>query len=91
MEYIIGLILALVGFGYYQYNKRNEAETNVKLAETKGKDSILVQDQLNVEKEISNIDEGIAKLNEQRKQQLADNKAMSLTDRAKAARDRFGK
>lgn len=91
MEYLIMLVVGALGFGFYQLKKRNEAEVNSKLAETKGKDSMLVRDQVKVQNEIKAIDTRLAEITEERKKQLAKADAMSLADRAKAAKNKFGK
>lgn len=91
MEYIVMVILALVGFGAYQLKKRNEAEVDAKLANTKGQDKQLEKDQINVQKEIKTIDAQIDALNKQRAEEAANRKNMSLAERAKAAKDKFGK
>lgn len=91
MEYLIALVVAALGFGFYQFKKRNEAEVDSKLAETKGKDAILANNQLNVKNEIKDIDTRLAEIIEERKKQLVEADSMSLADRAKAAKNKFGK
>lgn len=91
MEYLIMLVVGALGFGFYQLKMRNKAEVDSKLAETKGKDEMLARDQFNVKNEIKAIDTRLAEINEERKKQLAQADAMSLAERAKAAKDKFGK
>jgi predicted nuclease with TOPRIM domain len=91
MEYLILLVVGALGFGFYQLKKRNEAEVDSKLDETKGKDSILVRDQVKIQNEINSIDQRLQEITEERKKQLAEADTLSLADRAKAAKNRFGK
>jgi predicted nuclease with TOPRIM domain len=86
---IVALILGLLGFGFYQLNKRKDAEVNVKLAETKGKDIILERDQLNIEAEINKVDEKLKAITEERKRQLAETDDLTLEERASKANKRW--
>ena len=91
MEYLIVLILGALGFGFYQFKKRNEAEVEVKLAETKGKDIVLQTEQVKIQNEIKEIDNRLEEIKENRKEQLKKQDELTLAERAKAAKDRFGK
>lgn len=91
MEYLIILVAGALGFGFYQLKMRNKAEVDSKLAETKGKDSMLVRDQKLIEQQINGIDTRLQEITEERKKQLAEADSLSLAERAKKAKDRFGK
>ena len=86
---IILLILGLLGFGAYQMKKRKEAEVDSKLSETKGKDSILARDQLNIENEINKVDERLKEITEERKRQLQAEDNLSLEERADKANKKW--
>jgi predicted nuclease with TOPRIM domain len=88
MEIII-LILGLLGFGAYQFKKRQEAEVESKLSETKGKDSILVRDQVKIENEINKIDERLKEITEERKKQLQAEDSLTLEERADKANKKW--
>lgn len=75
---IIAGLLALLG---YQTMKRRDAEADSKLAETKGKDSILAEEQANVNKALSDLDAGIKKMQEDKAKQS--DESDSPDDRAK--------
>lgn len=82
MEYIIGLILALVGGLLFYKRKSEKAEIDSKLSETKGKDSILKENQADVEKAISDLDAGIEKMKAEREAQRIKDENMTLKERA---------
>ena len=82
MEYIIALILGLLGFGAYNYKKRKAAEVDAVQAETKGRDAELKVQQEDLEAAVADIDSGIQKLNEDR--QARKEAAKDLSDQERA-------
>jgi len=86
MEYIIGLILMLVGGVFFYKNKSEKAETDSKLAEIRGKDSQLSVNQKDVQDTIKSLDDGIAKLQAEREAKRQRDKNMTLKERAEAMR-----
>jgi len=76
MEYLIYIILGLAGFGYYQYQSKKKTKIDTKLANVKGQDKQLKDQQLDVQREISMIDEAIKKLREEFKDQSKENKTL---------------
>ena len=87
MEYLVGIIVALAGGVFVLWRKLQGAKVEKTLAETKGADAILKQNQEAVDKLIDNLDKGIEKMNEDRKKEKEDQKNLSLSERAK----RWGK
>lgn len=69
MELLLGIIALLGGFGYFQYNKAKQAETDGKLANTTGQDTQLNKNLDVVKSEVSVIDERINELNKQKELQ----------------------
>lgn len=90
MEYLIMLVVGALSFGFYQFKKRNEAEVDSKLAETKGKDSILSHDQNEIEQEVNKIDERLKLITEERKKQLQAEDNKTLEEKALEANKKFG-
>lgn len=90
MEYLIMLVVGALSFGFYQFKKRNEAEVDSKLAETKGKDSILSRDQNEIEQEVNKIDERLKLITEERKKQLQAEDNKTLEEKALEANKKFG-
>lgn len=86
---ILLLILGLLGFGVYQMKKRKEAEIDSKLSEIKGKDSILANDQKEIESEINQIDERLKQITEKRKKQLQAEDNLTLEERADKANKKW--
>lgn len=66
MEAVIALILGLIALLSYQMSKRRDAEIDSKLAETKGKDSILSEQQDEVKRQLEELDAGIKKMQDER-------------------------
>lgn len=90
MEYLIMLVVGALSFGFYQLKKRNEAEVDSKLAETKGKDSILSRGQNEIEQEVNKIDERLKLITEERKKQLQAEDNKTLEEKALEANKKFG-
>lgn len=67
MEYLVGIIVALVAGLLYYKGKSEKSAADASLAETRGKDSELEKQQGKVEEEISEIDRAIADIREERK------------------------
>lgn len=89
MEYIIGIIVALIGGVFYFKNKADSATVDSKLAKTKGRDIELENHRKIVAEAIKEIDENIEKAKAQRKQEKNNLKNMSLKERAEAAKKRY--
>lgn len=82
MEYIIALVVGLLGFGYYQFDKRKKAEVEAKLAAAKAKDAELKKRQDVVDNEIQKIDNKIVDLKRKQAQKVASRKNLTLKERA---------
>lgn len=82
MEYIIMLILGLLGFGAYNYKKRKEAEVDAILNETKGRDKELKEQQDLVNQAIKDIDKGIIDMNKKREEMKKAEANLSDEERA---------
>lgn len=89
MEYLLLLILGLLGFSYVQYDKRKKAETKATLGNVQGEDKHFSQDQQMIEDQIKIIDEQIAKHKEERKNKSELEK--TLQEREKEAQEKFKK
>lgn len=84
MEYIITLILGLLGFGIYNYKKRKSAEVDALLNETKGRDAELEIQQEDIDEAIKDLDKGIIEMRRKRKEKR--DAAGNLTDEERADR-----
>jgi len=82
MEYIIGIIFALVGGLLFYRNKAKKAQVDAKLAKTKGRDAHLKIVQDEVRQAIDDLDQGIAKMKEKRDSEKESNKNLSDKQRA---------
>ena len=91
MEYLIGIIVALVGGIFYYANKSDKALADKCIAETKGRDRELAERQAEVEQAIKDLDDGIQKMNEERKAQANKYESKTLKERADEARNRYKK
>jgi Tfp pilus assembly protein PilN len=91
MEYLIGIIVLLVGGFIYQKSKTKEAQTEALIADTKGQDKQLVIKENEIKQEISAVDARLEEIKKIREQQVRIQDEMSLADRAKAARNKFQK
>ncbi len=67
MEYIVGLIIALAGGLLYYKSRADKASSDAALAETRGRDRELADQQREVERSISEMDAAIADIREERK------------------------
>lgn len=81
MEYIIGLILALVGGLFFYKNKADKASVDGKLAETRGRDKELELSQEELEKQIAELDKGIEKMKADREAKKIKEDNMTLAER----------
>lgn len=82
MEYIIAVIVSLVGAVLFYRNKANKAEVNSILSETKGRDKELKGQQEEVEAAISELDEGVRRIRKERADSRADYRKKTRKDRA---------
>ena len=82
MEYILGLIIALIGGVVYFKNKAEDNAVKSELAETMGRDKELREQQEDVEAAISEIDKGIAKVKEDRARRRSEAKKETMEERA---------
>lgn len=89
MEYIIGLILALVGGLLFYKNKSEKSETDSKLGETRGRDKELAITQKDVQDAIKSIDGGIEKMHQDREAQRQADENLSLKERADKMKKQF--
>lgn len=97
LKWAFGIIVALLGAVFFLNKKREEAEIEKKLIETKVKDQALAEQQVLVDQAIQTLDDGIAEM--QRKKELEDRKRaedkLSLKERADRLRqqqkDKYGK
>lgn len=91
MEYVVALVLALLG-GLVFYKKKSEkAETESKLAETKGRDAELEVTQKEAEDAVKAIDDGIEKMKAEREAKRLADENLSLAERAEKMRKDFRK
>lgn len=88
MDYLIGIILALVGGLLYFKGKADKAAAGSKIANTKGRDQELSERQEEIEKAIQELDAGIKKMKENKEKQ---HKYRSLKERAEEAKNRYKK
>lgn len=91
MEYLVGIIVALLGGLFYFKNKADQAGANERIAEIKGRDRELAERQADVEQAIKDLDDGIRKMNEKKKSEDKNYKNMTLKERAEAAKNRYKK
>jgi len=91
MEYLISIIVALLGGLFYFKNKADQVSANERIAETKGRDRELAERQADIEQAIKDLDDGIRKMNEEREAERQREKNMTLKERAEAAKNRYKK
>lgn len=82
MEYIIGLLVALLGGLFYYKRKYDDAAVEGRLAKRKGQDKVLAEEQKDVEDAIKIIDEAVEKLREKRKADREKDRNLTLKERA---------
>jgi hypothetical protein len=80
VEYVIGVIVALIGGLLFYRNKAKEAEVDSKLAETKGRDRELKVVHNEINQAIKDIDRGIDKIKQEQKNK--NNKQLTPEERA---------
>ncbi len=80
MEYLIGVLVALLGGIFYYKKKADDAIVDSKLAETKGKDEVLKQRQEELKSAIKEIDDNIKKMNENREVEKKKNDNLTLAE-----------
>jgi small-conductance mechanosensitive channel len=90
MQYIIGIIVALVGVIVYQMNKRKSAEVDAILANTKGQDKQLEVKETEIKEEISVIDARLEEIKKARAEQLKIQDQMDLAQRAEELNKKLG-
>lgn len=89
MEYLVAIILALLG-GIIVLNKqKKDAQSDAKIAETKGKDSELAKQQVKLKDEINKIDESIEDMKREKEAEYQRRKNMTLKERAEEAKKMF--
>lgn len=86
MEYLLGLLVAVLGGLFYFKNKSDKAESEVRLGETKIKDAKLETEQVNVQEQVKAIDEGIERMKQERLAERERRKNMSLKELAEEIR-----
>lgn len=91
MEYLIGIIVALIGGVFYFKGKADKADAGSRISLTKGRDIELADQQSIVEQAILDLEEGIKALDEKRKHQKKVHKTKTLKERAEEANDRYKK
>lgn len=91
MEYLIGIIVALVGGLFYFVNKSSEAVAENKISETKGRDRELAEQQAEIEQALKDLEDGIVKMNQKREKEKAVYRNRTLKERADEARNRYKK
>ena len=91
MEYLIGLIAALIGGIFFYKKKADKNAIDAKLAETKGKDSALIDEAKEVRLAIEEIDKNLKKIKEEREVERKKRKYMTLKERAELAKKKFQK
>ena len=91
MEYLIGIIVALIGGLLFYRDKAKTSQTNEKIANTKGRDRELAEQESLVIQAIKDLDDGIRRETEKRKKEAEKRKNMTLKERADAAKKRYNK
>lgn len=89
MEYIIGLVLALLGGLLFYKNKSDKASTDAKLGETRGRDKELAINQKDIQNAIDGLDAGIEKMKAEREAQRLADENLSLKERADKMKKQF--
>jgi hypothetical protein len=91
MELIVTLILTLFAALVFYKKKSDKAEVDKKLIETKVKDHVLIEQQLEIESAIKTLDQGIEKMRKQRELELKKRKEkhMTLKERADRIKNRI--
>jgi len=79
MEYIVGIIAALLGAVFHFRNQAKKSAVEAKLAEARGKDKILKQQAEELKAMIGEIDAGLEKAKEARevKKKVKKNRSLS--------------
>lgn len=90
MQYLISAIAILVGLYLYQSSKRKDAEANSLIANTKGQDSQLQKEEINIKSEINEIDERLNAIKKQREEAIKLQDQMTLAEKAEEANKKFG-
>lgn len=91
MEYLVGLVLALLGGIFYFKGKADKAAVGARIAVTKAKDEALAEEEKLVEEAIQALNEAIITTEEKRKAELKKRKSMTLKERAEEAKNRYKK
>jgi cell division protein FtsB len=87
MEYIIGLLLFVVGF---LYNKNNKERAAAKMAETKARDQVLKEQAEETKAQITTLDANIKKMKDQRELEAKKRKDDNLSLKERAERIKKG-
>lgn len=79
MEYLIGLIVILLGGIFHFKGKADEKAIDAKLASAKGKDSVLAEEEFDLKKAIAEIDANIEKAKKEREEAKSKERTENLT------------
>jgi hypothetical protein len=91
MEYLVGIIIVLIGLYLYQSSKRKDAEASALIADTKGQDKQLELKSNEIKEEINSIDQRLDEIKKQRELQLKVADKMTMEERAETSNKKFGK
>jgi len=80
MEYIIGLIIILLGGIFHFKKKADNTAIDAKLAKTKGKDEALAQEQFDLEAAIKEIDDNLEKVRKDKEEANKKRKNLTLVE-----------
>lgn len=87
MEYIIGIIVALLGGVFYFKKKADNKAVEAKLAHTKGRDKELSDAAADLKKQIAELDAGIERARKEREARKERDKNMTLAERRKRIKE----
>lgn len=87
MEFIVGILVALLGAVFYFKKKAGDASVEAKLARTRGQDKELELTAEELKRQIDEIDDGIEQARKEREERRLAEKRMTLKER----RDRIRK
>ena len=91
MEYLLGIIAALLGGIFYYRNKAKKSEIEAMLKETKVKDEALKQEEKLIEDAIAALDAGIQAIKKEKEEAAEKRKNMTLKERKEEAKNRYKK
>lgn len=91
MEYLVGLVIALVCGVFFYKNKADSAEVETNLAETKGRDRELAEQEALIQQAIKDLDDGILTIKKDKLEKDKSRKHLTLKERADEAKNRYKK